>query len=63
MRKRKLTERFLAEPINYGGIITPRAAVIRHMRDECGYSQAMIDRWFQGYELMQRKRNNASTSQ
>jgi hypothetical protein len=45
--------KYLNEMIDYGGSPLTRSEVILDMqRDGC--SQAMIDRWFQGYELAQR---------
>lgn len=54
LRSRKLASRYLNEVIDYGGEPYTRAAVILDMR-AMGTTQAMIDRWLQGFELTQRK--------
>lgn len=46
---------YLAEPVNYGGIMTPRGEVIRDLKKKGG-SQAMIDRYLQGLEAGARAR-------
>lgn len=55
MRRETLVDRYMNEIIDYGGELMTRANVIRDMQ-EMGVRPSGIDRWFQGYELMQRIR-------
>jgi len=47
--------RYLDELIDYGGEPHTRAEAILHMQS-IGATQPMIDRWLQGYEYAQRRR-------
>jgi hypothetical protein len=48
-RKTNTARTYMAEPINYGGIILPRHEVYRLMLAE-GHPRIGIDRWMQGYD-------------
>ncbi len=61
-RKPTLVDRYMSEIISYGGELYKRADVIRDMRTN-GATQGMIDRWFQGYELGQRLREQDKAEQ
>ena len=58
----RFIERYRNELIDYGGTLCTRAEVILDMQNT-GATPKMIDRWFQGYELMQklRRRREAVT--
>ncbi len=49
-RKPTMVGRYMNEIIDYGGEPYTRAEVIRDMQTS-GATQAMINLWFQGYEL------------
>ena len=61
-RRQTLLDRYLAEPIRYGGELWARIDVIRDLK-RCGLDDRCIDRYLQGSELLNKLEHSRRASE